>query len=181
MSHRHISSLFACQDMVQIVSVATSTEYRHITNMSMIWWVSLNVIVLMSFLNSSTSDSESCLVKCSTVLDQHNWKFAWVVVSSMRKLRSVLPPIKSRVVYKITWSWCLSCYVCQTDQHVSTRFKGHIQPLRPIRKHISLCGVQLDFSDKEAVLILQAKNRSIPFLKTLEEMWQRELKPHAEY
>ena len=60
---------------------------------------------------------------------------------------------------------------------MSTRFKGHIQPLRPIGKHISLCGVQLDFSDKEAVLILQAKNRSIPFLKTLEEMWQRELKP----
>ena len=108
-----------------------------------------------------------------------------VVVSTMRKLRSVLPPLKpavekslkSRVVYKITCSRCSSCYVGQTDRHVSTRFKEHIQPSKPIGKHIRLCGVQLNFADKEAVSILQATNRSIPFLEALEALWQRDLKP----
>ena len=108
-----------------------------------------------------------------------------VVVSTMRKLRSVLPPLKpavekslkSRVVYKITCSQCSSCYVGQTDRHVSTRFKEHIQPSKPIGKHIRLCGVQLNFADKEAVSILQATNRSIPFLEALEVLWQRDLKP----
>ena len=64
----------------------------------------------------------------------------WVVVSTMRKLRSVLPPLKpvvekclkSRVVYKITCSQCSSYYVGQTDHHVSTRFKEYIQRSRPI-------------------------------------------------
>ena len=43
--------------------------------------------------------------------------------------------------------------------------------------HIRLCGVQQNFADKEAVSILQATNRSIPFLETLEALWQRDLKP----
>ena len=81
----------------------------------------------------------------------------------------------SRVVYHISCSRCNACYVGQTDRHILTRFKEHKRPSQPYGKHIQLCGVNPSF--ESVVKILQSTCKSIPYLETLEALWQRELKP----
>ena len=44
-----------------------------------------------------------------------------------------------------------------------------------------MCEVQVNFSDKEAVSILQATNRRISFLETLKALWQRDLKSQLKF
>ena len=85
--------------------------------------------------------------------------------------------LRSRVVYKITCSRCQACYVGQTDLHIRTRFREHLHPSQPLGMHVRLCGVTPKFEDKDDMTILQSTTRSIPFLETLEALWQRELKP----
>ena len=107
------------------------------------------------------------------------------IVLTLRKLKTILPQLKakvekrlrSRVVYKITCSRCQACYVGQTDRHIRTRFREHLHPSQPLGMHLRLCGVTPKFEDKDVMTILQSTTRSIPFLETLEALWQRELKP----
>ena len=100
-------------------------------------------------------------------------------------MKTVLPSLKadvekalrSRVVYQITCSRCLACYVGQTDRHVSVRFREHMRPSQPIGKHLRECDVKISFDNKDAVQIIQSTAKSIPFLEALEALWQRDIKP----
>ena len=104
-------------------------------------------------------------------------------VLTLRKIKTIMPSLKadvdkalrSRVVYHISCSRCNACYVGQTDRHILTRFKEHKRPSQPYGKHIQLCGVNPSF--ESVVKILQSTCKSIPYLETLEALWQRELKP----
>ena len=104
-------------------------------------------------------------------------------VLTLRKMKTIMPSLKadvdkalrSRVVYHISCSRCNACYVGQTDRHILTRFKEHKRPSQPYGKHIQLCGVNPSF--ESVVKILQSTCKSIPYLETLEALWQRELKP----
>ena len=102
-----------------------------------------------------------------------------------RKFKTILPPLqgkeekrlRSRVVYKITCSRCQACYFTQTDCHIRTWFREHLHPSQPLGIHLRLCGVTPKFEDKDGMIILQSRTRSIPFLETLESLWQHKLKP----
>ena len=106
-------------------------------------------------------------------------------VLTLRKLKTILPPLKapvekrlrSRIVYQINCSRCQACYVGQTDRHLRKRFQEHLNPSQPVGKHVRLCGVTPTFENGDDVIILQSTARSIPFLETLEALWQREIKP----
>ena len=106
-------------------------------------------------------------------------------ILTLSKLKTILPTLKvqvdkecrARIVYKVSCPRCKACYVGQTDRHYLIRFREHCQPSRPFGKHIRLCGVSLAFDNKENVSIIQSTHRSIPFLETLEALWQREIRP----
>ena len=106
-------------------------------------------------------------------------------VLTLRKLKTVLPPLKppvekalkSRIVYQIKCSRCDACYVGQTDRHIHTRFKEHLQPSKPVGQHFNLCGASSDFFSEDVCAVMQSTHRSILYLETLEAIWQRKIKP----
>ena len=106
-------------------------------------------------------------------------------VLTLRKLKTVLPPLKppvekalkSRIVYQIKCSRCDACYVGQTDRHIHTRFKEHLQPSKPVGQHFNLCGASSDFFSEDVCAVIQSTHRSILYLETLEAIWQRKIKP----
>ena len=104
------------------------------------------------------------------------------VVMTLRKLKTVLPSLKtpvekawrSGVVYKLSCPRCRSCYVGQTIRHLQTRFKEHLTPSAPVSKHLKICKTTISCEDTE---ILAATQRGQAFLMTLESIWIRELAP----
>ena len=82
-----------------------------------------------------------------------------------------------RIVYQITCSRCDACYVGQTDRHIHTRFKEHLQPSKPVGQHFNLCGASSDFFSEDVCAVIQSTHRSILYLETLEAIWQRKIKP----
>ena len=64
--------------------------------------------------------------------------------------------LRSRVVYKITCSRCLACYVGQNDRNISVRFREHMRPSQSIGKHLREYGVEISFDNKDAVKIIQS-------------------------
>ena len=107
------------------------------------------------------------------------------IVLTLRKLKTLMPSLKvdvekslrSRVVYNLACSRCQARYVGQTDRHLLTRFKEHCRPSQPYGRHIRLCGVSPNYDNDDDVRVLQSTHRSIAYLKTLEALWQREVKP----
>lgn len=77
----------------------------------------------------------------------HRLKAPCTIVSTLRKLKTVLPslktpvekPLRSGVVYKITCPRCQSCYVGATTRHCKTRFNEHMKPSAGVKKHLRKC------------------------------------------
>ena len=106
-------------------------------------------------------------------------------VLTLRKLKTVLPSLKTSVekkirsdlVYKITCPRCQACYVGQTNQYLTDRFHQHLKPSQAVGKHVRNCGVHGEISLEHDVEILAQSSRSSQFLMTLEALWQEELRP----
>ena len=105
-------------------------------------------------------------------------------IMTLRKLKTVLPSltapvekkVRSSLVYQITCPRCQACYIGQTTQYVSVRFKQHLRVSQPVGKHMEDCGCLHDI-DLEAVKILSTTTRSVQFLETLEALWIDEMNP----
>ena len=113
----------------------------------------------------------------------HNLQAPCRVIKSLRKLKTVLPPLKppiewsmrSDVVYQITCPRCHVRYVGQTDRHLITRFKEHRdRSAQPVAIHFAECNLVVK---EEDIVILASTNKSVPHLYTLEALFVRELKP----
>ena len=110
-------------------------------------------------------------------------KAPYTPVLTFCKLKTILSSLKavvdkafiSHVVYPISCSRCNACYDRQTDRHILTRFNEDKRPSQPYGKYVQLCGVNPSFGS--VVKILQSTCKGIPYLETLEALWQRELKP----
>ena len=122
--------------------------------------------------------------KCTEgyALALHRAKAPCTVVTTLRKLKTVLPllkipvekALKSGVVYKLSCPRCRSCYVGQTIWHLQTRFKEHLEPSAAVSKHLKICKTTISCKETE---ILAATQRGQAFLMTLESIWIRELAP----
>ena len=112
----------------------------------------------------------------------HRCKAPCTVVMTLRKLKTMLPSLKSPVekvlrsgvVYKITCPRCQSCYVGQTSRHIQTRFKEHMNQMTPVGKHLKQCQQTVSCEETE---ILASSSRGEDFLMTLEALWIQEVGP----
>ena len=112
----------------------------------------------------------------------HRAKAPCTVVMTLRKLKTVLPllktpvekALKSGVVYKLSCPRCRSCYVGQTIRHLQTRFKEHLKPSAAVSKHLKICKTTISCKETE---ILAATQRGQALLMTLESIWIRDLAP----
>ena len=97
---------------------------------------------------------------------------------SKNLLPSLKPPIdkfiRSGVVYRISCPRCNACYVGCTCRHMITRFKEHIQPSKPVAKHLRECRTSVKVNDVE---ILASSARGEEFLLTLEALWIKQVGP----
>ena len=101
----------------------------------------------------------------------------------MRKLKTVLPSLKSstkeilrsRVVYKLAYPGCNTCYVGQSTRHLLTRFREHKNDKSaPVFKHFQEClGTRPNVEDIE-VLYKGPKNYET---LAIEALFIREIKP----
>ena len=122
--------------------------------------------------------------KCSEhyVRALHSIQAPCRVIMTLRKLKTVLPPLKppiewslrSSVIYQITCRRCHARYVGQTDRHLITRFKEHRNRATPVADHFSNCNLKVEM---DSVEILASNNKSVSHLKTLEALYIREIKP----
>ena len=104
-------------------------------------------------------------------------------VLTLRKLKTLLPPLKSQVerkvrshvVYKIVCPRCHACYVGYTTQHITDRFSQHCKPSQPVGKHLRECHAMDMITADDVQILTRANNESL--LMTLEALWQRELCP----
>ena len=102
------------------------------------------------------------------------------IVSTIKKIKTVLPslkvsvekPMQSGLVYKITCSRCLSCYVGQTTRHLLTRVKEH--KYKAVGHHFKTCNVELSINHAE---IIAKSTKSKYNLMTLEALLIQEIKP----
>ncbi|XP_057312284.1 uncharacterized protein LOC130653790 [Hydractinia symbiolongicarpus] len=98
------------------------------------------------------------------------------IVSTIKKIKSVLPslkapvakPMQSGLVYNITCSRCLSCYVGQTTRHLLTRIKEH--KFTAVGRHFKTCNVELSINHAE---IIAKSIKSEYHLMTLEALFIR--------
>ena len=105
-----------------------------------------------------------------------------IVVMTLRKLKTVMPSLKtpvekrlrSRIVYKMNCPRCDACYVGCTIRHWQTRFGEHMKPSQPMKKHLKQCYTSITLADTE---ILAACSRSEAYLLTLEALYIDEVKP----
>ena len=112
----------------------------------------------------------------------HKCKAPCSVIMTLRKLKTVMPSLKpdvekdlrSGLVYKITCSLCKECYVGQCRRHLKVRFKDHLKPSKPVRKHMASCGRDITMDDVE---ILKSSSRGEDHLLTLEALFIAELRP----
>ena len=103
------------------------------------------------------------------------------VINTTRKLRSVLPSLKSpvpkelrsRVVYQIECSGCNSRYVGQTVRHLQTRLAEHLKIGKPVGEHIRECTG--DINNHNARILDQCNDSNK--LLTLEALHISRLKP----
>ena len=112
----------------------------------------------------------------------HRVKAPCTIVMTLRKLKTVLPSLKtpvekslrSGVVYKIACPRCQSCYVGATTRHWKTRFNEHMKPSAGVKKHLRKCNAFVQFADTE---ILASTQRGQTYLMTVEALWIRDLRP----
>ena len=104
------------------------------------------------------------------------------VIFTLRKLKTVLPPLKTNVdkpfrswvVYKIKCPRCFSCYVGFTCRHLITRIKEHCSPRAPVSIHMTnVCSISLSIDHVE---IIASSTISEDHLMTLEALFINELK-----
>ena len=95
---------------------------------------------------------------------------------TLRKLKTVLPSLKSKVpkhlrsnvVYKIECPGCAASYVGQTFRHLTTRFTEHCNKKKPVGAHFTHCiGTKPHLDD---IKILDHTTKGTDFLETLEAL-----------
>ena len=104
------------------------------------------------------------------------------VIMTVRKMRTVLPSLKEPVpigvrggvIYHITCRKCNLTYVGYTIRHLRRRLGEHRNNEGPMKTHLAKCRTTIDEDD---VKVLAASTRGEPYLKILEALWQRRLKP----
>ena len=105
-----------------------------------------------------------------------------MVIFTLRKLKTVMPPLKpsvekelkSGLVYKIECPRCQACYVGQTARHLQTRMSEHKNNKGPVKTHFAQCDstFSLDY-----VTILASVLKSERHLLTMEALFIKELEP----
>ena len=103
------------------------------------------------------------------------------IIMTMRKLKTLMPTLKEKVpkmlksdvVYQITCPVCKDSYVGQTERHMVTRFKEHIQRNGPVKEHIDRCDTDLSEEDIEIKMELMNKNK----LLTYEALFIKQIQP----
>jgi len=111
----------------------------------------------------------------------HMCKAPCSVIMTMRKLKTVLPslktqvekPLKSGVVYIFQCASCPAAYVGQTGRHLATRVKEHSKAPSPVAEHVKSCGSSITMAD---VSILERSSHEVK-RKTLEALCIQELDP----
>ena len=132
-------------------------------------------MIFIQYRGKVTEDYSRALMNCNAPVTP---------IFTMRKLKTVLPSLKTRVdhkvrnavVYKITCPRCASRYVGYTIQHINDRFRQHLKASQPVGKHLSRCEV-LDQVTVEDMEILESCTRSVQFLQTLEAIHQELIRP----
>ena len=117
--------------------------------------------------------------------EMHQCPLYYTVILTLGKIKTALSSLKAdvekalhiQVVYRITCSRCLACYVGETDRHKLVWLRRHTRPSQPISKHLRECVVKFSCDNKYADQIIQATVKIILFLEALEALWQREIKP----
>ena len=112
----------------------------------------------------------------------HKCNAPCTIVMTLRKLKTTMPslkppiekPLRSGVVYKISYPGCQACYVDQTSRHLLTRYKEHMKPSAPVSQHAKECRKTIKLEDVE---ILTSSPRGEVHLMTLEALYIEELKP----
>ena len=129
---------------------------------------------------------------CSIERKWHGWLRASITSShfkppcapalTLRKSKTIMQSLKanvdkalsSRVGYHV-FVHPATCAMLDRLTGTFIQFKEHKRQSQPYSKHIQLCGVNPSFDS--VVKFLQSTCKSIPYLETLEALWQRELKP----
>ena len=104
------------------------------------------------------------------------------IIMTMRKLRSILPPLKpqipkmlkSGVIYKLNCPVCKDSYVGETERHMITRFTEHILREGPIKSHNEKCSHQIKSEEQVEILREIPSNNKI---LTYEALFIKELCP----
>ena len=108
------------------------------------------------------------------------------VVLTLRKLRSYLPSLKppvpkmlkSNIIYKITCSQCLVCYVGKTSRHNCSRFSEHrTKKKEPVYKHMKSCGLHAPDLTEKDVEVLASVTKGALHLSIMEALYIREINP----
>ena len=114
------------------------------------------------------------------------------ITFTTRKLKTCIPSLKtsfarelrSKVVYKLTFSGCNSTYVGQTVRHLATRVNEHRKEDSPVGQHLLECNKEVggnEIIDQTAnthkLLTLEALHiwRERPKINTRDEFRSREL------
>ena len=105
------------------------------------------------------------------------------VVFTTRKLESCLPSLKSafsndlksRVVFKLSFSGCTSTYVGQTVRHLTTRIQDYKKADSPVGLHLQQCQIEGNSADLSCENIDRSNNQTK--LLTLESIHFRKRKP----
>ena len=105
-----------------------------------------------------------------------------MLVFTLRKLKTVMPPLKpsvekelkSGLVYKIECPRCQACYVGQTARHLQTRMREHKNNKGPVKTHFAECD---SIFTLDCVTILASVMKSEKHLLTMEALFIKELDP----
>ena len=104
------------------------------------------------------------------------------IILTTRELRTFLPTLKlsfdknlnSHVVYKITCNGCVSIFIGQTIENVTTRIPEHQKKNFPVGQQlVECCGTAHNFEWE----ILDTCRRGIEKLMTIEATYIKKLKP----
>ena len=109
------------------------------------------------------------------------FQFPIKIVFTLKKLKSVLPPLKenvskmlkSGVVYNIICPGCEASFVGQTPRHLLHRFREHKNNPGPVNEHFVQCGESLE--DENITILTVSSNEEK--LMILEALFIKEMKP----
>ena len=139
---------------------------------------------LLFFLNYRgriSEDYAKIIKKICKSRDSPAFEIPMRVIFTMRKLRTLLPSLKSPVqkmlksdvIYKIECPVCKNSYVGQTERHATTRFTEHILRDGPIKEHLKACKTEIKEDNVDILMEMRSKSK----LLTYEALFIKEYNP----